>query len=159
MSAPSITRSRAFFLEIFLDLVILVFCTIICLQVLAQAHSESSRSAAQTQLGIQAQQLAELFKGGYCDADALATKMEVQPDGNTLTWYFDADLVAVDKDAARYTLRCTIDDSQRIRMAVITLSDGPAQLLEYRVSSNEGFASVLDKRLPAGAAAGGGGAT
>ena len=139
MPAYKASSSRAFFLELVLDLVIFLLCTIICLQVFVQAHAESSRSAAQSQLGIQAQQLAELFKAGYTDADSLAAKVMVEHgaerNGTTLTWYYDQDLQPVDSRKAYYTLTCAIDDSQTIKVAKITLSEGLLQLLEYDVSS------------------------
>ena len=147
--------SRAFFLELVLDLVVFVFCAVICLQVFAQAHVESSRSAALSQLGIKAERCAELFKAGYSDAASLAVKLNGEHDGEsgesgesgergesgTISWYYDRDLQTVGSSEAFYTLTCAIDGSRAVKVARITVTEGPEgseeqlQLLEYVVSS------------------------
>jgi Tfp pilus assembly protein PilE len=119
-----------------LDLAIFAICAVICLQVFTQAHIESSRSAAQSQLGIEAQRVAELFKMEGNDAEALASKLNADRSGNTLSWYYDHDLQAVGTaDKAHYTLTCVIDDSRAVKVAKITLMEGSTLLLEYDVSS------------------------
>ena len=129
------SSSRAFFLELVLALVIFVVCAVICLQVFSQANAESARSAAQSQLGIEAQRLGELFKAGYDDSESLVAKVGGERDGDTLRWYYDKDLQVVAKNDAYYTLTCAIDGSGVVKVAKITLNEGPTQLLEYDVSS------------------------
>ncbi|MCL1847809.1 MAG: hypothetical protein FWF91_07595 [Coriobacteriia bacterium] len=150
------SSSRAFFLELVLDMVIFVICAVICLQVFAQARVESARSAAQTQLGIEAQQLAEYFKAGHSDLDSLLSVMSNTPEGAirclndgdpkveragstaySLTWYFDQELQPVDTEtagAAVYILTCAVDTSQLVKTATITLMEGRRTLLQYEVS-------------------------
>jgi len=135
MAVYKATSSRSFFLELVLDILIFTICALICLQVFAQAHLESSRSAAQSQLGIEAVRVAELFKAGNTDTNSLAVLLEAERDGNTLSWYYSKDLDAVTKGEAFYTLTCVIDDSQVVKLAKITLSEGPLQLLEFEVST------------------------
>jgi len=157
MPAPIASRSRAFFLEMILDLVIFIICAIICLQVFAQAHTESQRSEAQTQLGIRAQEVAELFKAGYSDADSLAGKLGAQQQDDTLAWYFDNSLQPVDEAHAHFTLSCVIDDSQPVRQAKITLDEGTTQLLEYDVSSYYPAGASLSEIQASAASSQGGG--
>ena len=151
------SSSRAFFLELVLDLVIFVICAVICLQVFAQAHIESSRSAAQSQLGIEAQLLAENFKAGYQDTDSLAARMGelhgVDPqvwtdegsmvilksliDNDYVGWFYDRDLQLTNAEEATYCLCCSFYDTRSIRYAVIMLYDreDDSLLLSYPVGS------------------------
>jgi Tfp pilus assembly protein PilE len=137
MSARKATTTRALFLELVLDLVIFAICAVICLQVFASAHLESSRSAALSRLGIEAQEIAELFKAGSDDAsaDALAVKPFAQQDGDTIAWHYRQDLSPATDDDAYFTLACTVDDSQPVAQARITLTEGSTQLFVYDVSS------------------------
>jgi hypothetical protein len=61
MVAPT-SRSRAFFLELVVDIAIFAFCAVIALQVFVQARVSSDESAALTHLSLEAQQVAETFK-------------------------------------------------------------------------------------------------
>ena len=130
--------SRALFLELVLDLAIFVICAIICLQVFAQAHVESSRSAAQSVLGIEALRVAELFKADYQDSESFAMRLNASCEDDTLTWYYDLALEAVSVDEAHYVLTCVIDDSRPVRVATIMLREGEALLFEYDVSCYAG---------------------
>ena len=135
MTAYKPTSSRSFFLELVLDILIFTLCALICLQVFSQAHLESSRSAAESRLGIQAQRIAELFKAGNQEAESLNQLIPGERDGNTLAWYYTRDLKEVDSSKAFYTLTCVIDNSQVVKVAKITLSEGPLILMEFEVSS------------------------
>lgn len=135
MSARKPTTTRALFLELVLDLVIFSVCAIICLQVFASAHLESVRSAALSQLGIEAQGIAELFKSGSGDVASLASLPAAQREGDTVVWYYDQDLFATTKDEAHFVLTCVVDESQPVKEAHIILNEGSERLFEYKVSS------------------------
>ena len=129
------TSSRTFFLELVLDILIFIICALICLQVFAQAHIESSRSAAQSQLGVEAERVAELFKAGNCDTVSLAALLDGNRMGDTLIWYYSKDLKPVNSDEAFYILSCRIDTSHDVKTAKITLTERTLQLMEFEVSS------------------------
>jgi len=129
------TSSRSFFLELVLDILVFTVCALICLQVFAQAHIESSRSAAQSQLGIEAERIAEYFKAGNSDTKSLAALLDGDRDGDTLSWYYNRDLEPVGSDEAFYVLACRIDASHAVKVARITLMEGTQKLMEFEVSS------------------------
>ncbi|MDR2106384.1 MAG: hypothetical protein LBP24_03145 [Coriobacteriales bacterium] len=132
------TTTRALFLELVLDLVIFAVCAIICLHVFAEAHRESTRSAALSQLGVEAQEVAELFKAGADDTEALAALPSAQQEGGTVRWYYSQTLSPVSSEDAYFTLSCTIDDSQPVKQALIALDEGSTQLFAYDVRSYHG---------------------
>jgi Tfp pilus assembly protein PilE len=135
MSARKASTSRALFLELVLDLVIFAVCAVICLQVFAGARLESARSAALSQLGTEAQEIAEMFKSG-ADSAALVTVLpDATREKGTITWYFDQNLSSVPDDQAHFILTCVIDESRPLRQAKIVLAEGSQQLFEYNVSS------------------------
>ena len=129
------TSSRSFFLELVLDILVFTVCALICVQVFAQAHIESSRSAAQSQLGIEAERVAELFKASNGDAKLLAALLGGESDGDTLAWYYNRDLEPVEREEAFYTLTCKIDGLHTVKVARITLTEGAQKLMEFEVSS------------------------
>jgi len=137
MAGYKASSSRPLFLELVLDVAIFAICAVICLQVFAQAHLESNRSAVQSQLGIEAQKVAELFKGGYNDPESLAALLHAQRCGNTLNWYYDQDFkpTTITNSESYYVITCVIDDSQVVKVARITLVEGQTNLLELVVSS------------------------
>jgi Tfp pilus assembly protein PilE len=135
MATRKAGTTRALFLELVLDLVIFAICATICLQVFGEAHLESVRSAALSRLGIEAQEIAESFKAGSGDKESLAARPGAQREDDTVSWYFDQDLDPVASERAYFTLSCTIDDSQPVEQAQITLREGAVELLAYDVCS------------------------
>jgi hypothetical protein len=135
MSARKTTTTRAFFLELVLDFVIFAICAAICLMIFAEARSESVRSAALSQLGLEAQEIAELFRSGTDDAEQIAALPDAQRDGDAVVWYYNRELLSTTGDRAYFTLTCAIDETQLVKQARITLSEGETQLLEYTVSA------------------------
>jgi Tfp pilus assembly protein PilE len=138
--------TRALFLELTLDLVIFAICAVVCLQVFGAAHVESTRSAALSQLGAEAQELAELFKANYGDVAVLEALPNTQREGDALVWYYDQNLLPMRGESEgegsqpSFTLRCTINSTQPVKQAQITLlersaSDITEPILEYQVSS------------------------
>ncbi|MDR2108678.1 MAG: hypothetical protein LBP28_04365 [Coriobacteriales bacterium] len=122
MAAPT-SRSRAFFLELVLDIVIFVLCAAVALQVFVQARVTSDESAALTHLSLEAQQLAETFKASGDIAEP--------------TLYFDESFLRCDASVARYRLVCAIDSSQSpLSTAEITVfTDNLAEHSETKLFS------------------------
>jgi Tfp pilus assembly protein PilE len=138
------SSSRVLFLELILDLVIFAICAVICLQVFAEAKREADRSEAITQLGIEAQEVGELFKSGRSDAASLAERTYANSEGDTLTWYYDQKLNIVPSDKAYFVMTCVIDTSQPVKAATITLIERtraelgdrvPEELFKYDIRS------------------------
>ncbi|MDR1184670.1 MAG: hypothetical protein LBK67_07735 [Coriobacteriales bacterium] len=139
MATRKATTTRAFFLELILDFVIFAICAIICLLVFAEARTESVRSAALSQLGVEAQEVAELFRLESGNTTSITTSIAALPnaqqDGDTITWYYDRELSLTTEDEAYFVLACVIDESQPVRRAHITLDEGEMRLFTYDVSS------------------------
>lgn len=129
------SSSRVLFLELVLDLVIFAICAVICLQVFAEARQEAQRSGAITQLGIQAQELGELFKSGQNDPAELAALTSATNEGTTLTWYFDQELNPVSSDKALFVMTGLIDNSQPVKTLVLSLTRGSEELFTYEIRS------------------------
>jgi hypothetical protein len=134
MSARKPTTTRAFFLELVLDLVIFAICAIICLMVFAEARTESVRSAALSQLGAEAQEVAELFRLGSGDTASIAALPNARQEGDTITWYYDRELSPTTDDKAYFVLACVVDKTSVVRQARITLNEESTQLFAYDVS-------------------------
>jgi Tfp pilus assembly protein PilE len=117
------SSSRAFFLELVLNLVIFAFCAAVCLQVFAQAKLASDRSAALSHLSIEAQTVAENFKAANGDLAKLADALgATEVDGQALWLYYDADFERVtNPDDAAHTLLCSIEGSTRVKVAHIEI--------------------------------------
>ena len=142
------STSRAIFLELVLDLLIFAVCAVICLQVFAYAYRESVRSTAISELGVEAQHIAEQFKAGngkLSAIDAIAYSNSYQ-DGETVFLYYDQELNAVSADDAHFILSCEIDSSQPLKRAKIVLTevmgDSSSQLFEFDVSSYQLLSGV-----------------
>jgi Tfp pilus assembly protein PilE len=72
-------RSRAFFLELLLNMFIFAVCAVVVLQVFAESQLTTSRSAATAQLSLDAEALAENFKASGGEPGAQ-------------TYYYDSNL-------------------------------------------------------------------
>jgi uncharacterized membrane protein YgcG len=157
MATRKATTTRAFFLELVLDLVIFAICAIICLLVFAEARTESVRSAALSQLGVEAQEVAELFRLESGDTATIATSIAALPnaqqDGDTIIWYYDRELSPTTDDGAYFVLACAIDESQPVRQAHITLDEGETRLFTYDVSSWTGGTGQVSHDNPGGTSA------
>jgi Tfp pilus assembly protein PilE len=105
--AAKTSRSRAFFLELVLDIAIFALCAAVALQVFVESRMVSERSSALTHLSLQTQQIAEVFKAtGNIGANDL---------------YFDKDFVACEKEDARYWISCAVTDGEnRVKVAHIS---------------------------------------
>ncbi|MDR2714121.1 MAG: hypothetical protein LBB42_01135 [Coriobacteriales bacterium] len=91
MTAQTV-RSRAFFLELALNIVIFTFCALITMQVFIEARTLSQQSSALSHLSLEAQTTAELFKTTGGDVDALLASLENAQlaNGGLMNDYADA---------------------------------------------------------------------
>ncbi len=110
-------RSRAFFLELILNLLIFSLCAVVALQVFVESKLSIEESAAITQLSLDAQSLAEEFKatGGKLEG------MSPTSGGSDITYYYDSNLVLTDAEHARYSLVITNASQRENGVAAITI--------------------------------------
>ena len=129
--AARASRSRAFFLELVLDLVVFALCAIVAMQVFVEARSTSAQSSALSHLSIEAQVIAETFKANDGDSDATIAALQqrvnvtrINSAADTFVCFFDASFNSVADEAnARYSIYCTIDARQALKMASIKVYD------------------------------------
>ncbi|MCL2756743.1 MAG: hypothetical protein FWD43_01520 [Coriobacteriia bacterium] len=133
MAAPS--RSRAFFLEFVLDLVVFALCAIISMQVFFEARMTSNQSSALSHMAIEAQIIAETFKAKDGNAEAIVSAVRsmntssasgsvmVIEEGKLITIYYDRDFKLTTKDDASYRIECRIDSSGAVKIAHIAVYD------------------------------------
>ncbi|MDR1421929.1 MAG: hypothetical protein LBI64_03585 [Coriobacteriales bacterium] len=145
MAKQKPSGSRAFFLELVLDLVVFVLCATVCLQVFASAKTTSDLSAATSRLGVEAQTLAENFKATGGDMDALAGRFPAsEVAGQTLSLYYDGDFVPVgSRDDAMYLLSCEASDDGALHQAQIS-----AQRIDDPTEADILFDFVVARYVP-----------
>lgn len=103
-------RSRAFFLELIINVVIFALCAVVVLQVFVEAKLSTDESAALTTLTLHAETLAETYKVFDGELDALmlfAASEEVRgelTDKGALVFYYNSALELSSADDARYRL-------------------------------------------------------
>lgn len=94
-------RSRAFFLELLLNMLIFALCAVVVLQVFAEGKITTDESAALTQLTLDAEALAEDYKASQGNLEELLLRGEqgqIEEDGS-LTYYYNNDFELVQTDA------------------------------------------------------------
>ncbi|MDR2493389.1 MAG: hypothetical protein LBD25_08055 [Coriobacteriales bacterium] len=140
MSAKS-SRSRAFFLELVLDLVVFMLCAVVVLQVFIDARATSSVGAALTHLSVKAQDIAAIYQDCEGDPDALlqAIGRDVEPvveSGQLLLVYgFNDEFDPVDVAHARYTVTVLVPTAGPVREAVIGLTADGRLVHEFKVTT------------------------
>ena len=102
-------RSRAFLLELLLNMLIFALCAVIALQVFVEGKLVTDESAALSRLTLDAQDLAGHYKVSSGDVSELASSAvrggqgELSGDA-TVTFYYDSSLEPSDAANARYRL-------------------------------------------------------
>ena len=105
-------RSRAFFLEFLLNMLIFALCAVIALQVFVQGKLVTDQSAALSTLTLDAKDLAGYYKVTNGDVKELASVEikgavgELASDGS-LTYYYSRSLQPSEAEDARYRLVLT----------------------------------------------------
>ena len=151
------SRSRAFLLEMLLNMLVFARCATTALQIFAVSKTEIDQSRALTKLSIQAESWAETFKSVGGQPEDFLQALGSQPGGfgSTLTRYYGADLTEIDDvsylvladefpspsvnsartadDPVAYTLSCTIDQQGDFNVATLAAYTGTEQLLSFAV--------------------------
>lgn len=102
-------RSRAFLLELLLNIIIFAVCALVALHVFVEGRRSIEESAALTQITLDAQSLAESYK--VSTGEPLTLELEgargVLGKDGSLTYYYNSALEYSGADEARYTLLLT----------------------------------------------------
>lgn len=102
-------HSRAFFLELLLNMLIFTLCAVVVLQVFVEGKRVTDESNALTHLTLEAKDLAGYYKVSDGEVGQLASTGErdgfgeLSPDG-TLTYYYDTSMSFTTAADARYRL-------------------------------------------------------
>ena len=102
-------RSRAFFLELLLNMLVFALCAVIALQVFAEGKMVTDKSAALSTLTTEAKDLAGHYKVTSGDVSELLTNgvrgsFGTLDDAGVLTYYYDKSFQLTDARDARYWL-------------------------------------------------------
>ena len=131
------SRSRAFMLELIMDIVVFTLCAIISSQVFIEARMISNHSSALSHLSVEVQVVAETVKAFDGDADAILASLDapgvvLQQEGrqsvSRFIVYYDQSFIRSSDESLRYSLVCVIDSSQPITVATIDVYDGQKEL-------------------------------
>jgi hypothetical protein len=128
------TRSRGFFLELVLDLVVFIICALVCLQIIATALVQSEQSGAVSTLGLAGQSLAEQWKSGD-SLDELAKAGGGSVNNDQLTLYFDRQYQPT-SDASNAWYELSLTQSQpgaNFEEASVSLSHGSESLFTWQL--------------------------
>jgi type II secretory pathway pseudopilin PulG len=128
-------QSRAFFFEMLLNMLIFALCAVVALQVFVEAKVSIDRSAALTQLTLQAESLAEAYKSTNGEISHLAGVWGIKADGQPVTEYYDADLNPTVSANAKYSLVCMITKQEPISIGTITAYEEGEELFSLEVKN------------------------
>lgn len=134
-------RSRAFFLELLLSMLIFALCSTVILQIFVQSKLVTDESVALSALTIDARSVAETYKvrdGGLLEvadtALGVGFERELSEEG-ALVCYYDDDLEPVNDEDARYRLVLTPVESVSTLVGVLEIAayDGEKELFIFEV--------------------------
>jgi hypothetical protein len=121
MARHPAAKSRAFFLELVLNLVIFVFCAAVCLQVFAAGYDSSRKSEALSHLSIEAQTIAEHFQAADGDIAAIAPTISATRIADTeYRVYYSPTYTPVSDTSAPYMISCEISSQDTLVSMRIT---------------------------------------
>lgn len=131
-------RSRAFILELLLNMLIFALCAVVALQVFVEGKLTSDESAALTKLTLEAQTIAEEFKASDSEFEVVAQAHEYgvqNPDGST-SYYYDSNLEPSGTETASYRLIVMQASAQDdpVKRIEIAGYDGDRELLNFEVT-------------------------
>jgi len=147
-------RSRAFFLELLLNMLVFALCAVIALQVFAQGKLATDQSAALSKLTLEARDLAAQYKVTNGDLSELVTEgtrgdFGVLGNDGSLTYYYDNSFQLTGDTGARYRLvlspaQSTNDLVSVIQITGYTLDD---EIFSFEVANYQGSGaqSVADQ--------------
>jgi hypothetical protein len=122
--AKNSSHSRAFFLELVINLVLFMLCAAVCLQVFAQAFVKSDESSALAQATLRVQSVAEAFKAGGGDIGAVMVMLGGEATDEGMVLYYDSGWNPVSGANAVYTVNCRADLTTALKSAEITALKG-----------------------------------
>lgn len=114
------SHSRAFFLELVLNLVLFTLCAAVCLQVFAQAKIQSDTSSALSRASLQSQSIAEVFKASGGDLQQMSESLRGEIKDGTLYLHFDENNEQIPSgDAAVLQISCAVSEQDGMKTAEI----------------------------------------
>ena len=128
------TSFRGVFLEIVLNVVLLMVCVLVALQVFAKAQAITEDSGAVSNLGLKGVSIVDNWRSG-AGLSALVDKFGGFTADNRLTVYFDRDGQPVATAAnASYIITLTVGASQSgFQPAEFTLTKADQTLIDWQV--------------------------
>jgi hypothetical protein len=146
MTAKNTSHSRAFFLELVINLVLFSLCAAICLQVFAQAFVRSGESGALAQASLLAQSAAETFKSADGDPQRTAALLGAEITDGGLTLYYDGEWApAENAEDAVFRLSCAFTSSGPLHTARIAAFKGEDEI--YAISAKKYRRETLGQAL------------
>jgi len=135
-------RSRAFFLELLLNMLIFALCAAVTMQVFAEGKLTTDEAAALTTLTLNAESLAETYKALDGDLDSLTLfhgGQEVTGEltgAGALVYYYDRDLELTTAENARniLVLSPVASGHDLVETIEITGYAGEDELFSFEVS-------------------------
>ncbi|MDR0425203.1 MAG: hypothetical protein LBH39_07145 [Clostridiales Family XIII bacterium] len=118
------SHSRAFFLELVINLVLFMLCAAVCLQVFARAFAKSDESSVLAQATLRAQSIAEAFKASGGDLGFVMDTVGGEATAEGLVLYYDDGWALTSAESAVYTVDCRVDLGSAPASAEITASKG-----------------------------------
>jgi len=143
--AVQTSRSRAFFLELVLDLVVFALCALISMQVFFEARIISNNSSALSHLTIEAQVIAETFKAKDGNAEAIVLAVRSRNNASAsgsivviekdsiITFFYDRSFLLTTQDDAYYRIECVIEGSGALKVAHIKVYDKVKEIFSLEV--------------------------
>ena len=130
-------RSRAFFLELLLNMLIFALCAVVALQVFVEGKLISDDSAAYTRLTIDAESLAEEFKvsDGQLSSLSLPDREGVVEGDGTLTFYYNRNLEPAGPEDAVYSIKLvqTSKPGDLVNTVAVSGQRGDQEFLSFEV--------------------------
>lgn len=140
-------RSRAFFLELLINMFIFMLCAVVALLVFLEAKTVTDEAATLTQLSLDAKTIAEEFKVQGADALDAALFAEREPEAaeassnenGTLTYYYNHELEFAAADEAAHSLVVAPVSGSNDLVSVVQISayTSEEELFTYTVSFYE----------------------
>ena len=126
-------HSRAFFLELVMNLFLFVICAAICLQLFVMAYVRSTDSRILSEASIRMQTLAEIFKYERGDEALTARRIGGVATGNEILVFYDKDWNLTSKSNAQYRLICAIRQNEGLKEAEIIALNGDNEIFSIIV--------------------------
>ena len=121
-------HSRAFFLEIVMNLLLFTVCAAICLQLFVAAYTNNADSRMLAEACLKAQTLAELFKLESGQKESIAQRSGGVASGDEILVFYDKDWNPASESESLYKLSCDINQAVGIIKADIQVLNGEKEI-------------------------------